>query len=370
VSRLFISYSRKDETFARRLATDLSALGAQVWIDVDDIPPGMNWSRAIQQGLDTCEVLLLIISPDSMGSRNVEDEWNYFHTHHKPILPLLYREAATSYQLERVQHLDFREPTPGYAQGYSKLIAALAPYGVVAATPPTSATPPAPIKVQPMQRPTPDGCLNATAIIIAAIIAAAAGLVGTVLLIQSANQPTSTPAPIATFTATTLVLPSAITADMPTSAPTATTAPATTPPPVIAATSATAPTPAPTTAPTVAATIPASTVPAAAALSIERSLDLIAVCSPGLTAQVGIGTNELYTLIQFFTAQELARPGACVCLQRTANPALPTPTSCTANNTHIVSGADWRNNDMIIYVDAVPVLTCAKRPSERLYSCP
>jgi hypothetical protein len=42
--KIFVSYSRTDEEFARRLATDLDRLGADLWIDVDDIPPGVNWS--------------------------------------------------------------------------------------------------------------------------------------------------------------------------------------------------------------------------------------------------------------------------------------------------------------------------------------
>lgn len=52
MARVFISYSRKDEAFARWLAASLSQLGADVWIDIEDIPAGMKWSSAIQQGLD------------------------------------------------------------------------------------------------------------------------------------------------------------------------------------------------------------------------------------------------------------------------------------------------------------------------------
>ena len=106
--RVFISYSRKDEDFARRLATDLDRLGADLWIDADDIPPGMNWSTAIQQGLDTCEVLVLIVSPDSMESKNVEDEWQYFRDEGKPIVPVIWRAAPKlHFQLRRIQYVDF-----------------------------------------------------------------------------------------------------------------------------------------------------------------------------------------------------------------------------------------------------------------------
>jgi WD40 repeat protein len=106
--KVFISYSREDEEFARRIATDLDRLGANIWIDVDDIPPGVNWSSAVQQGLDTCDVLLLVISPDSMDSGNVADEWQYFRDESKPIIPVMHRSTANiHFQLRRIQRVDF-----------------------------------------------------------------------------------------------------------------------------------------------------------------------------------------------------------------------------------------------------------------------
>ncbi|MBN2306249.1 MAG: TIR domain-containing protein [Anaerolineae bacterium] len=108
MTRIFISYSRQDEDFARQIATDLDRLGADVWIDVDDIPAGVNWSTAIQGGLDTCETLLLILSPDSMGSNNVTDEWQYFRDEKKLIIPVLWRPVDhMHFQLRRLQRVDF-----------------------------------------------------------------------------------------------------------------------------------------------------------------------------------------------------------------------------------------------------------------------
>ena len=44
MAQVFISYSRADEEIARKIATDLDRLNLDVWIDTDDIPPGVNWS--------------------------------------------------------------------------------------------------------------------------------------------------------------------------------------------------------------------------------------------------------------------------------------------------------------------------------------
>ena len=138
MTRVFISYSRVDEDFARRLATDLDRLGAEVWIDVDDIPPGANWSTAIQQGLDTCDALVLVISPDSMTSKNVEDEWQYVRDESKAILPVLWRPVPRlHFQLRRIQYVDFHRQR--YEMALGQLCARL--FGEALPTPPAPSAP-------------------------------------------------------------------------------------------------------------------------------------------------------------------------------------------------------------------------------------
>lgn len=107
--KIFISYSRNDEDFARQLATSLSDMGADIWIDIEDIPAGMKWSSAIQQGLDNGDLLIVIISPDSMNSRNVEDEWQYYLDNGKPVIPVLLHPTKIHFQLSRIQYIDFTE---------------------------------------------------------------------------------------------------------------------------------------------------------------------------------------------------------------------------------------------------------------------
>src|SRR5688572_7554798 len=107
-ARIFISYSRNDVSCARQIAASLDKLGADVFLDVDDIPAGMKWSRAIQDGLDSAQVMLVILSPESMDSSNVEDEWQYFLDHDKPVIPILWEPCKIHFQLNRIQYIDFR----------------------------------------------------------------------------------------------------------------------------------------------------------------------------------------------------------------------------------------------------------------------
>lgn len=153
--RVFISYGRSDVEFVRRLGMDLSRLGADIWMDVEDIPAGIKWSSAIQEGLKTSEVMLVVISPASMASRNVEDEWQYFLDQNKPVIPVLWLPADIHFQLNRIQHINFNKldyytaleqlRTELGRQGFQlKRLDTLFPPG--GQTPPRQPTAPVPVK--------------------------------------------------------------------------------------------------------------------------------------------------------------------------------------------------------------------------------
>jgi hypothetical protein len=137
MARIFISYSRIHEPFARRLATALSDSGAEVWIDVEDIPAGMNWSRAIQSGLDQCDMMLVIITPESMSSHNVENEWQYYLDEKKPVIPIKLQDAKTHFQLRRLQHIDF-EKLP-FETAFAQLVREMRRLGYALTLPPEMA---------------------------------------------------------------------------------------------------------------------------------------------------------------------------------------------------------------------------------------
>lgn len=107
MTRVFISYSRKDLEFATRLAQSLTQAGIDVWMDVEDIQIGSKWSKSIQQGLDSSDVLCVIISPASMESTNVEDEFTYFLDQKKPVIPIYWKPGKIHFQLGRIQYIDF-----------------------------------------------------------------------------------------------------------------------------------------------------------------------------------------------------------------------------------------------------------------------
>ena len=120
----FISYSREDSEFALRLAGDLKAAGAAVWLDQLDIAPGERWARAVENALNSCPRLLVILSPASVGSKNVEDEVAFALEEGKPVIPVLCRDCRIPFRLRSLHYADFRSD---YARGLKELTRTLAP---------------------------------------------------------------------------------------------------------------------------------------------------------------------------------------------------------------------------------------------------
>ena len=118
----FISYSREDSEFALRLAGDLKAAGAAVWLDQLDIAPGQRWARAVQDALNDCPRMLVILSPSSADSTNVDDEVSFALEEHKTVIPVLYRDCKIPFRLRPFQFVDFRGDYESGLNGLLKIL--------------------------------------------------------------------------------------------------------------------------------------------------------------------------------------------------------------------------------------------------------
>lgn len=128
MNKLFISYSHDDLLFTQRLVDNLEENGLDIWVDFDDIRSGDDWGEAIQRGLDECDYLILVLTPASMRSRRVREEWRYFKHHDKPLFPLLLRETKVDFQLLQLQYVDFLSQP--YEQAFDQLLSELWRHGV------------------------------------------------------------------------------------------------------------------------------------------------------------------------------------------------------------------------------------------------
>ena len=86
--QVFISYQRSDEAFARQVREHLVAHGVTTWMDQYDIPVGAYWPDEIDKGLSGSEIVIGVLSPDAIDSRNVKNEWDWALQNEKRLLLL------------------------------------------------------------------------------------------------------------------------------------------------------------------------------------------------------------------------------------------------------------------------------------------
>jgi hypothetical protein len=132
---IFISYSRRDQEFVTRFASDLNEQVAFVWLDRSTIQPGQKWHDEIMEGIQECKAFILVLSPDAMESQYVREEVNKALELGKPIFPILYRTANWTDEfaalIKNVQTLDLRSGS--YTDNFHKLVDGLIETGAVRA---------------------------------------------------------------------------------------------------------------------------------------------------------------------------------------------------------------------------------------------
>src|SRR5512134_1539487 len=133
---IFISYSRRDQEFVSRLASDLNAQVAGVWFDQSAIQPGEKWRDEIMEGIRDCKAFILVLSPDAMESRYVREEVNKALELGKTIFPVIYRPAKWTGEfgslVQEIQTLDLRSGS--YTDNFQKLVDGLIEAGAAKTT--------------------------------------------------------------------------------------------------------------------------------------------------------------------------------------------------------------------------------------------
>ena len=133
---IFISYSRRDQEFVSRLASDLDAQVAGVWFDQSTIQLGQKWHDEIMEGIRDCRAFILVLSPDAMESRYVREEVNKALELGRTIFPVIYRPAKWTGEFDSlvkdVQTLDLRSGS--YTDNFQKLVDGLIEAGAARAT--------------------------------------------------------------------------------------------------------------------------------------------------------------------------------------------------------------------------------------------
>src|SRR5262249_51360226 len=89
--KVFISYSRVDETFADELKLGLEDKGYAVEIDKHSIRQGEEWKARLGKLITACDTMVFVLSPDGARSQVCRWEVEEAHAQAKRIVPVLHR---------------------------------------------------------------------------------------------------------------------------------------------------------------------------------------------------------------------------------------------------------------------------------------
>jgi WD40 repeat protein len=112
MSDVFISYSRKDIAFARRLHAGLAQAGLETWIDWQDIPPSSDWLAEVYSAIEASDAFIFIISADSVDSEICSHEIAHAVQNYKRLIPIVLDDIparSVTPELAALNWIFFRE---------------------------------------------------------------------------------------------------------------------------------------------------------------------------------------------------------------------------------------------------------------------
>ncbi len=119
--KVFLSHTWKDSKISEKISDLLFQDNAELWVDYEKIKPGDSLPKKINDGIDWCEVFVLLWSDASSKSYWVNLEWECALTLRRLILPCLLDDTPLPPILRRLSYCDFRD----FGRGYKRLFDAL-----------------------------------------------------------------------------------------------------------------------------------------------------------------------------------------------------------------------------------------------------
>ena len=95
----FISYSRKDKEFVKKLNDALDNSSIQAWVDWEGIELASDWMQTITTAIQSHDAFIFVISPDSLKSKVCMDELEIGLKLNKKLIPVLYREPQKGQEM-------------------------------------------------------------------------------------------------------------------------------------------------------------------------------------------------------------------------------------------------------------------------------
>jgi pSer/pThr/pTyr-binding forkhead associated (FHA) protein len=106
--RIYLSYTRSDFDFVRKLTYDLEKLGLSYWLDIEHIGGADDPRPLVRAALEECQILFLVSSKAALESKRIQSEYTYFLSKKKHIIPLVVeRSLELPSDLAGLSYTDF-----------------------------------------------------------------------------------------------------------------------------------------------------------------------------------------------------------------------------------------------------------------------
>src|SRR4028119_247893 len=125
---VFVSYSRADSDFARKLNEAIQMQGKTTWFDQESIASGTDFQQEIYRGIKACDNFLFILSPRSVNSLYCADEVEYAASLNKRFVTVLHQEVNSADlhpELAKVQWIDFNHNERDFNANFNQLVRTL-----------------------------------------------------------------------------------------------------------------------------------------------------------------------------------------------------------------------------------------------------
>lgn len=128
--KIFLSHSSLDKSTVISVALDLEKRGLSPWLDAFDILPGESIVSKINEGITTCDFVLLFLSENSIKSNWVLKEWetmlwDEINSGTVKIIPVKLDNCEVPKILQTKKYIDFSK---GYNEGLFEIITAIKQY--------------------------------------------------------------------------------------------------------------------------------------------------------------------------------------------------------------------------------------------------
>lgn len=128
MSDVFISYSRKDLSFARLLNQALQDQQISVWIDWQDIPPSADWLAEVYEAIEHADSFVFIVSDTSVASDICGLEIEHAFAHNKRLIPIVLGNVDLERipkKIAAINWIFFQDAGAAFAESLEQLLHAI-----------------------------------------------------------------------------------------------------------------------------------------------------------------------------------------------------------------------------------------------------